>query len=68
MLATGQNGKTEYTLHCLTELTGITAVRLEMLTDERIEGKVPGRGNGNFVLGEIELEVAAGRIRRNSRR
>ena len=26
--------------------------------DDRVEGIGPGRGNGNFVLGEIELQAA----------
>ncbi|MGI9244401.1 MAG: DUF1549 and DUF1553 domain-containing protein, partial [Verrucomicrobiales bacterium] len=58
VLATGSNGKTEYTFSASTDVTGITAVRLEMLTDKRIAGNGPGRGNGNFVLGEIELQAA----------
>ncbi|MEN8774805.1 MAG: DUF1549 domain-containing protein [Akkermansiaceae bacterium] len=59
ILAIGTNGKTSYTIHANTTLSGITAVRLEMLTDDRLPGKGPGRQGGNFVLGEIELEVAA---------
>jgi hypothetical protein len=59
VIASGSNGKAEYSLSATTDLSGITAVRLEMLTDDRLEGKGPGRGNGNFVLGEIELQAAA---------
>jgi len=58
ILATGKNGKTDYTLSATTQLRGITAVRLEMLTDDKLPAKGPGRGRGNFVLGEFELEVA----------
>ena len=58
IIASGPNGKTDYTLTALTDLTGITAVRLEMLADDRVEGKGPGRGGGNFVLGEIELDIS----------
>ena len=58
IIATGNNGKTDYTFSAPTQLSGITAVRLEMLTDDRLPGKGPGRQAGNFVLGEIELEVA----------
>ena len=58
VIATGNNGKTDYTLMATTQLTGITSVRLEMLPDDRLPGKGPGRGGGNFVLGEFELEVA----------
>lgn len=59
IFASGNNGKTNYTLLANTNLTGITAVRLEMLTDDRLPGKGPGRQGGNFVLGEFELEVAS---------
>ncbi|MFT6380161.1 MAG: WD40 repeat protein [Akkermansiaceae bacterium] len=58
IIATGNNGKTDYTFSAPTQLSGITAVRLEMLADDRLPGKGPGRQDGNFVLGEIELEVA----------
>lgn len=58
VIATGNNGKTDYTLSASTGLSGITAVRLEMLADDRLPGKGPGRQEGNFVLGEIELEIA----------
>lgn len=58
VIASGNVGKTDYTLITSSPLNHITAVRLEMLTDDRLPGKGPGRGNGNFVLGEIELEAA----------
>jgi len=58
IFASGKNAKTDYVITTSTKLTGITAVRLEMLADDRLPGKGPGRGGGNFVLGEIELEVA----------
>lgn len=58
IFVSGTNGKTTYTLQADTELNSITAVRLEMLADDRLPGKGPGLGNGNFVLGEIELEIA----------
>lgn len=61
VLASGPNGKTNYTLTTPTGLSGITAVRLEMLTDDSLPAKGPGRGGGNFVLGEIELEIAPAR-------
>ena len=42
-----------------TPLKGITAIRLEALTDERLPGKGPGRSpNGNFVLTEFEVTAA----------
>ena len=59
VIATDKNGKGDYTLAAATDLKGVTAVRLEALADDRLPGKGPGRGNGNFVLGEIELQVAA---------
>ena len=58
IFASGKNAKTEYFVSTPTKLTGITAVRLEMLADDRLPGKGPGLGGGNFVLGEFELEVA----------
>jgi hypothetical protein len=42
-----------------TELTGITAMRLEVLTDNSLPQKGPGRANdGNFVLNEMEVSAA----------
>ena len=61
IFVSGTNGKTTYTLQADTKLKSITAVRLEMLADDRLPGKGPGLGNGNFVLGEIELEIAPAR-------
>jgi WD40 repeat protein/mono/diheme cytochrome c family protein len=58
IIATGNNGMTDYTFTAASDKSGITAIRLEVLTDERLEGKGPGRSPGNFVLGEIELEAA----------
>ena len=58
VIATGNNGKTDYVLSAPSDLSGITAIRLEMLTDDSLPAKGPGRQGGNFVLGEIELEIA----------
>ena len=58
IFASGNNGKTTYTVNAETDLSDLTAVRLEMLTDDRLPGKGPGRQGGNFVLGEFELEIA----------
>jgi hypothetical protein len=42
-----------------TDLTDITGVRLEVLTDSRLPSKGPGRApDGNFVLTELELTAA----------
>ncbi len=58
VIATGNNGQTDYLLSAPTDLSGITAIRLEVLADDRLPGKGPGRQAGNFVLGEFELEIA----------
>ncbi len=48
-----------YTLSTTTKLKGITAVRLEALSDPALPSKGPGRApNGNFVLNEFKLSVA----------
>ena len=40
-------------------MTGITGLRLEVLTDSRLPNKGPGRAtDGNFVLNELELTAA----------
>ncbi len=47
------------TISAETELTGITGLRLEVLTDSRFPNKGPGRAtDGNFVLNELELTAA----------
>ena len=47
------------TISAETELTGITGLRLEVLTDSRLPNKGPGRAtDGNFVLNELELTAA----------
>ena len=49
-----------YTLSATTPLEGVTAMRLELLTDDSLPHKGPGRqGNGNLHLNEFR--VAAGR-------
>lgn len=48
-----------YSIIARTELTNITAVRLELLADDRLPGRGPGRvTGGNVVLSEFELSVA----------
>ncbi len=48
-----------YTLVLETDRTGVDALRLEALTDDRLPKRGPGRvAHGNFVLGEIEVAVA----------
>src|SRR5262249_31425038 len=56
--AEGPNGKGNYVVTADTDLTGITAIRLEALADERLPKGGPGRApDGNFVLNQISLSV-----------
>jgi hypothetical protein len=49
----------EYTVTAHTDLKGITAIRLEVLSDERLPGHGPGAApNGNFVLTEFKVLAA----------
>jgi hypothetical protein len=61
ILASGPNPFPEtYTLTAKTKLTGVTAIRLEALTDPSLPGQGPGRGpNGNFVLNEFKVTAGA---------
>jgi hypothetical protein len=60
VLASGKNPTPEtYTITANTKLAGITALRLEVLTDPGLPGKGPGRSSkGNFVLNEFQVTVA----------
>ena len=60
ILAEGTNADRDvYELSAVTDLAGITALRLEALTDESLPSTGPGRAdNANFVLSELELEIA----------
>ena len=59
VLVEGANGKGTYTITLNTDLSTITAIRLEVLTDPKLPGGGPGRaGNGNLVLGELKATVA----------
>jgi WD40 repeat protein len=52
-------GPITYTFTAETPLTGITAVRLEALTDDRLPSRGPGLAeNGNFVVTEFDLKIA----------
>jgi hypothetical protein len=57
LLASGTNPTTDtYTVAVGTDLTGITAVRLEVLPDPTLPAMGPGRvAHGNFVLSEFQL-------------
>lgn len=61
ILAGGANPQKDiYEITAKTVLSGITAVRLEVLTHESLPGGGPGRhSNSNFVLSEIELTVVS---------
>jgi hypothetical protein len=57
ILAQGKNPEQDtYTITVTTTLTGITAVRLEAMTDPSLPNKGPGRAaNGNFVLTDLKV-------------
>jgi hypothetical protein len=56
LVVSGPNRNGVVTVTAETELTGITGLRLEVLTDSRLPNKGPGRAaDGNFVLNELEL-------------
>ena len=59
VVATGANGKTTYQFAARTDQANITGVRLEVLAQDSLPGKGPGRAaNGNFVLTEFRAEWA----------
>jgi hypothetical protein len=61
VLAGGKNPSPEvYTVTASTKEKGITGIRLEVLPDDRLPMKGPGRAssNGNFVLNEFKVTVA----------
>jgi hypothetical protein len=58
LLVSGAAGKDTYTLVARTELSGLTAVRIEALPDPSLPAGGPGRApNGNFVLSELQLSI-----------
>ena len=58
IFASGDLKKTIYTINADTKLNGITGVRLELLADENLPKKGPGRNDdGNFVLTEFSLKA-----------
>ncbi|WP_425616982.1 PSD1 and planctomycete cytochrome C domain-containing protein [Anatilimnocola sp. NA78] len=60
VLSTGKNpAKDNYTVVLASNLPKITAIRLEALTDDTLTNKSLSRGNGNFVLTEVEVEKIA---------
>jgi WD40 repeat protein len=60
ILVSGKEGKSIYTIKAETELKGITALRLEVLVDDSLPKKGPGRSkSGNFVLTEFDVKAAS---------
>jgi hypothetical protein len=59
ILASGKNPpKDTFTVTADARLTGITAIRLEVLPDDKLPAKGPGRAqNGNFVLAEFRVAL-----------
>jgi hypothetical protein len=53
--ALGDEGKQDFTITAPVSAGKITGLRLEAMTDPRIPNNGPGRGNGNFVVSEIEM-------------
>ncbi len=62
ILAAGTSPPTDtYTIEAKTNLSGVTAFRLEVLPIDKHPAKGPGRvKHGNFVLNEFSVKVAAG--------
>jgi len=59
ILAKSSNGIGDYKIVAETDLKGIKAVRLEVLTDKSLPKQGPGRApDGNFVLTEFEVTAA----------
>lgn len=60
VLVSGANPSTAiYTVTGQTKISGVTALRLDVLADPTLPAKGPGRvAHGNFVLSEMTLEVA----------
>lgn len=56
VFASGKNGIGSYSFTAKTDLDEITAIRIEALSDSRLSTGGPGRGNGNFVLSEIQID------------
>ncbi len=59
ILAGGRNPRSDtYTVTAHTDLAGITAIRLEVLTDPSLPMMGPGRAsNGNFALNEFQVKA-----------
>jgi mono/diheme cytochrome c family protein len=64
ILASGTDAHTDsYTIKFKTDVTGITALRLEALDDPSLPSKGPGRTpHGNFVLTEFQVRAGCGDV------
>jgi hypothetical protein len=59
LFASEKTANSTYTVTARTDLRGITAIRLEVLADDRLPRGGPGRASdGNFVLSELQLQAA----------
>ena len=59
ILTTGANKNGVYEIVAETDLTDITGLRLDVLADDTLPAKGPGRApDGNFVLTQFELSAA----------
>ena len=57
VVVSGPNGKAAYVFVAENSLPGVTGLRLEALSDDRLPSKGPGRApNGNFVLSQFSVE------------
>ncbi len=60
ILVSGPNGKTNYRLRVRIAPRRLTGIRLEVLADDSLPNRGPGRnGSGNFVLNEVRVFAAA---------
>ena len=60
VLVQGGSRKGTYTISWNTDLANVTALRLEVLADDRLPSRGPGRApNGNFVLSELQGSAAS---------
>ncbi|MFT3878711.1 MAG: DUF1553 domain-containing protein [Gemmatales bacterium] len=56
LFASGPLNRSDYTVTATTDVKGITAIRLEVLMDDKLPTTGPGRApNGNFVLSQFEI-------------